>query len=530
LSLSLITKSLRKMSKFYITAAIPYVNAKPHVGHVLEFLQVDALKKYHQLSGEEVLSLSGGDENALKNVQAAEKAGRPFKEFIDENTEAFRQLAIKLNAGFDVWQRGSDQEHHFPSSQKLWELCVKNGDVYKKNYKGLYCVGCEAFYGSEDLNEKGECPEHVGKKLDEVEEENYFFALSKYQDKIIQIIEEGALKIVPEFRKNEVLSFLKSGLSDISISRSNERAKNWGVPVPGDSSQKIYVWMDALQIYQTGVGFGWDEETYKKWWPADIHVIGKGISRFHAIYWPAFLLSAGLPLPKSILIHGYLTVDGKKISKSDSSTVIDPFPIIEKYGADVVRYYLLAKVSPFDDGDFSESRLIEVYNADLASGLGNLVARVLTMVQNYCDGKTPKVSQDSDSHPLRIDKNIYNWKKAWADLDKSMADFRFNDALAAIWRFISEMDKYIDQQKPWQMAKEGKQEELNWVLYGLLDSLHQIAWQIYPFMPATALKIAQSLGIEKLLVKNPLNKDSWTNIKPGTKIEKLDQLFPRIEN
>jgi methionyl-tRNA synthetase len=518
------------MNKFYITAAIPYVNSKPHIGHALEFIQVDVLKRYHQLLGEEVLSLSGGDENALKNVQAAEKSGRPLKEFIDENTEAFRQLAIKLNGEFDVWQKGSDQEHHFPSSQKLWELCVKSGDIYKKPYKGLYCVGCEVFYAREELNENGECFEHTGKKLDEVEEENYFFALSKYQDKVIQIIENETFKIVPEFRKNEVLSFLKSGLFDISISRSNERAKHWGVPVPNDPSQRIYVWFDALNIYQSGIGFGWNEKTYRKWWPADIHVIGKGISRFHAIYWPAFLLSAGLSLPKCVLIHGYLTVDGKKISKSDSSTVIDPFPIIERYGADVIRYYLLAKVSPFGDGDFSESKLKEVYNADLASGLGNLVSRVLAMVQNYCGGKVPEISQDSDSHPLRVDENIYNWKKAWADLNKGMAEFRFNDSLAAIWRFLGEADKYIDQQKPWQMAKQGQTEELNWVLYGLLDSLCQVAWQIQPFLPDTSRKIVSALNIKKLLVKYPLNKDSWTNIKPGTKIKNPGPLFPKIEN
>ena len=516
------------MAKFYITAAIPYVNARPHLGHVLEFVQVDALKRYHALLGKETLSLSGGDENALKNVQAAEKSGKPLKEFIDENTEAFRQLAIALNGEFDVWQKSSDVNHHFSSSQKLWELCAKNGDIYRKSYKGLYCVGCEAFYTPEDLNERGECSEHQGKKLEQVEEENYFFALSKYQEQITELIKEDTLKIVPEFRKNEVLSFVKSGLVDISISRSNERAKNWGVPVPGDLSQKLYVWMDALEVYQSGIGFGWDEKTYEKWWPADVHVIGKGISRFHAVYWPAFLLSAKLALPKTILVHGYLTVEGKKISKSDPSTVIDPFPIIEKYGPDVIRYYMLAKVSPFEDGDFSESKLVEAYNADLAKGLGNLVSRVLTMVQNYCGGRVPEIDKDRETHVLRTGKDIYNWKKAWVDSDKAMSGFRFNDALSAVWRFLGEADKYIDSQKPWELVKQEKKSELNWVLYGLLDALYQVAWQIYPFLPETSLKIARALNIEKLLVENPVNKDSWTNIKPGIEIKNPGPLFPKI--
>jgi len=306
--------------KFYITAAIPYVNAKPHIGHVLEYVQVDVVKRYHKLLGEDAVSLSGGDENALKNVQAAEKASKPIQEFVDEGTENFRQLAIKLNGEFDFWQKGSDQKIHYPSSQELWKKCA--ADIYKKSYTGLYCVGCEAFYPPEELNEKGECFEHSGKKLDEVKEENYFFKLSKYQEPLIKLIESEELKIVPEFRKNEVLSFLKSGLQDISISRSNERAKNWGVPVPNDPTQRIYVWFDALNIYRSGAP--------EKYWPADVHAIGKGISRFHCVYWPAFLLSAGFPLPKTIFIHGYLTVNGQKISKSNPETVVDPVPLIEK--------------------------------------------------------------------------------------------------------------------------------------------------------------------------------------------------------
>ena len=270
--------------KFYITSAIPYVNAAPHIGHALEFVQTNCIARYHKLVGDEVLTLCGGDENALKNVQAAEKAGSPVQEFVDKNNKLFEELTIQLNATYDVWQKGSDHAHHFPSSKKLWELCAKNDDIYQKTYEGLYCVGCETFYEREELNDQGECFEHPGKPLQTVKEKNWFFRLSKYEQQIKEKIQSGQLHIVPEKRKNEVVAFLERGLNDISISRSNERAKNWGVPVPGDPTQRIYVWFDALNIYQSGVGFGWDEKTYKKWWPADIHAIGKGITRFHAIY------------------------------------------------------------------------------------------------------------------------------------------------------------------------------------------------------------------------------------------------------
>ena len=241
--------------KFYLTAAIPYVNAAPHIGHALEFVQVDAIARYHKLLDEEVLALSGGDENALKNVQAAEKAGEEVQEFVDKNTQKFLELTKKLNCEFDVWQKGSAQKTHFPSSKKLWELCDRAGDIYKKKYEGLYCVGCEQFYLSSELNENGECFEHPGKKLETVSEENYFFKLSKYQKQLINLIESDKLKIIPGERKNEVLSFLKDPLQDISISRTSERAKNWGVPVPGDSAQRMYVWFDALNIYQSCIGF-----------------------------------------------------------------------------------------------------------------------------------------------------------------------------------------------------------------------------------------------------------------------------------
>jgi methionyl-tRNA synthetase len=467
------------MSKFYVTAAIPYVNAKPHVGHALEFVQTDVIRRFHTLQGKETLMLSGGDENAIKNVQAAEKSGKPLQQFIDDNTKAFEELAERLSINFDVFQKGSAQNHH-ESSKALWELCNKNGDIYKKSYTGLYCVGCELFYEKSELNENGECFEHPGKALEEVTEENYFFKLSKYQKQIEELLESNTLQIIPKVRKNEALSFVRQGLQDISISRSNERARNWGVTVPEDESQKMYVWFDALNIYQSGVGFGSDEALYKKWWPADIHVIGKGILRFHAVYWPAFLLSAGLSVPKSLFVHGYFTVDGQKMSKS-LGNVIDPIEMIEKYGVDALRYYFLREIPATADGDFSERRLIELYNADLANGLGNLVARIAKLCE--------KVGLETTDKPTALTPQV----------EKLLSEYKFNEALAEIWKQITTADKYVNETKPWTLEAD----VLEKVLQKLVRQIQQIAFDLQSFLPTTSEKILEQFN-GKIISTTPL--------------------------
>ena len=460
------------MKKIYLTNSIPYVNAKPHIGHALEFVQTDVIARYNKIIGNDVLTLCGGDENALKNVQAEEKANQPIQEFVDENSQLFLDLTRELNVNFDVWQKGSDTKHHFPSTQKLWELCTKSGDIYKKSYRGLYCVGCELFYTPEELDTNGECFEHPGKKLEEVEEENYFFKLSKYQKQIMELIESSVYEIVPQFRKNEMLSFLKEELQDFSISRTNERAKNWGVPVPNDSKQRMYVWFDALNIYQSGIGFGWDEKTYDKWWPADIHVIGKGIIRFHAIYWPAILLSAGLKLPKKLFVHEYFTVNGQKMSKT-LGNVFDPTPLAKQYGSDAVRYYCLAKISPFQDGDFSEEKFIESYNSDLANGIGNLVARVAKL----CETTNLKSPEDQSEEWL-------------LGVQESLEVFQFNIALEEIWKKIRSLDQQINLQKPWEL--KGFQQTT--ILVDLVEGIKTIAYNLRPFMPETAEQILQQFS------------------------------------
>lgn len=451
-------------NKFYITTAIPYVNSRPHIGHALEYVIADAIHRYRQLVGDEVRLVSGADENALKNVQAAEKAGISVQEFLDKNSKTFEDFYKLLEVDLDEFRRGSDQKLHWPGVTELWKLVEKSGDLYKKKYKGLYCVGCESFKPAKELVD-GKCPDH-NTVPEIVEEENYFFKLSKYQKQLLKLIETDEYKIVPQKRKNEALAFVKSGLEDFSVSRSNERAKGVGVPVPGDPDQKIYVWFDALTIYMTASGYGYDKKLWGKWWPADLHIIGKDIFRFHAFYWPAMLISAGLPLPKSLLVHGFITSGGRKMSKTIGN-VIDPYEIIEKYGVEALRYFLLSQIPTLDDGDFTEERFKEVYNADLANGLGNLVARVTGLAGNKVLGIKNHVSEFSK------------------EVVEAIESYRLNEALAAIWNRIKKADVLINEKKVWSLNGKDKEK----IVQELLKEVNQIAYDLKPFLPETVKKI-----------------------------------------
>ena len=477
--------------KFYITTAIDYVNAYPHIGHALEKTQADVIARHHRILGEDVLFLSGADENSLKNVQAAKKEGIDTKDLVARNSNKFFGLKEILNLSYDDFIK-TTESRHIEGAKKLWQACKM--DIYKKNYKGLYCVGCEEFYKEDELID-GLCPEHKTKP-ELVEEENYFFKLSKYQKQLKEIIEKDELKIIPETRKNEILSFINSGLEDICISRTTSRAQGWGIPVPDDPSQIIWVWFDALANYITALGYADNSEKFKKYWPADFHVIGKGINRFHSVYWPAILLSAGIESPKAIFVHGYLTADGQKMSKS-LGNVVDPFEAVTKYGTDAVRYFLLREIPSTEDGDFSYEKLEKRYNADLSSGLGNLTARILTLAE-----KIPFKHKDSET----IDSEVERTKQS---CKKSLEEFKFNETLASIWEFISFCDRYIEKEKPW----ENKKPE---VIYELLLALAHIAYFLQPFLPETSEKIFQQLGVK------PQDKE-W-NFNP----KKRGSLFPKI--
>jgi methionyl-tRNA synthetase len=460
---------------FYLTTPIFYPNAKLHLGHAYTATVSDILVRYRRLIGETTYFLTGSDENTRKMVAAAVAAGQEPKVFLDSIIENFKSLFSKLDISFDQFIRTTDEVMHWPGAQKLWRKLDAAGDIYKKEYEGLYCMGHEAFITEKDLVD-GKCPDH-GIVPELIKEENYFFRLSKYTKLIKEKIYSGELQIIPDSRKNEILSLLESGLEDVSFSRPRT-SQSVGVPVPGDDSQVMYVWCDALANYITAIGYGRDEESFQKYWPADVQVMGKDILRFHAAIWPAMLISAEIALPKSLFVHGFLTSGGKKMSKT-LGNIIDPEELLSEYGTDAVRYFLARHISPFEDGDITREAFKNAYNADLANGLGNVVARILTLAQTHL---TEPVNVAFTGYPEEFRRF----------LDK----FEINRAIEYVWTRIQALDQKITADEPFKVIKQdatrGKE-----IITQLVRELAAIDLLLEPFLPRTSKKIIDAIMANK---------------------------------
>ncbi len=455
-----------KKNSIFITTSIPYANAPPHIGFGLEAVLTDAYARFLRFKGSGVFWSTGTDEHGLKIAIKSEEQKISPKEFTDKISKKFKDLKDVLNLSYDTYVRTTSSEH-IKTAQKLWRMCKK--DIYKKKYKGLYCVGCEAFYREGEFD-NNICPVHK-KPLIPIEEENYFFNLKKYSSRIEELLTKDIIHVYPEHKKKEVLNFIKEGLEDFSISRPRDRVKNWGIPVPGDPSQLMYVWFDALTNYLTAVKFRDNGKLFKRYWlSADeiIHIIGKDIIKFHLIYWPAMLLSAKLPVPSKVFVHGFITIDKEKISKS-LGNVIYPDELVNKYGVDAVRYYFLREIPSFNDGDFSIARFEQIYSSELVNELGNLVMRLTTMASR-------------ENIELEFNLNIKQLPKKYMELSEKM---ELHNVMSLIIEKTKSLNKKIDESAPWKV--KGSKKRI--VLIGLLKELREIGLMLQPYLPGTSEKI-----------------------------------------
>ncbi len=499
------------MKNFYITTSLPYVNAAPHVGFAMEAIEADALARFQKQRGFSVRLQTGTDEHGLKIQKTAIENSTTPEKLTAENSAKFRGLKSALDFDFDDFIRTSDSPQHTAAAQKLWQKIAAAGKLEKRKYAAKYCAGCEEFKNEKDLVE-GCCPNHPNSKLEEIEEENYFFRLSDFSAQILEILESKKVEILPHFRAKEFLNVVKEGLHDVSFSRSSEKLK-WGIPVPGDASQTMYVWCDALTNYISAIDFANEGADFQKWWldAEKIHIIGKDIVRFHAGIWLGMLLAANVPLPDKIYIHGFITSEGEKMSKSRGN-VIDPFEISKEWGSDALRFYLLSEIPNGQDGDFSQTRFEEIYNSGLANGLGNLVSRVIAMAKH--ETWNMEYGTESSDASRRAER-------MWQQIESSMSgEFDFRESSRAIFELVEFANKFVTEKKVWELKDSEKVEALSI----LLEILRQLALALKPFLPKVSQKIAQSLGVSLEGDFEKLKK--WAAVSEF-KLTKPEILFPK---